>query len=399
MKLFENEKKMQAWLENEIKKKEGLSRLIDEIENPPNLASSLPETKINGAYRYCIDALHMLEIIATDENIAIGEKEQLKPDILAYAPETESIVIIELKNISGPTRQAGTELSAYCAEINNYLPFISDADIVNVIISNEWPTLLRKHVVQDILWRERKLLCLRPYRNGTEIRLKAVTVQELGCSEFDLKISPQHLGGYQICLYDYGRGSNRLDPYLPQMRTALSAIAVKGNLTGNHGFGFLWKDCWKETCAPYSITILNVAAFNRLDRFILDLPEDEELSDMENRFLRLVGEFSPEGHGSSLAELTREANMFLEGFCSPQPEGFTTWPALFEVMDDRAEYVSFFAWGFFGKRHLELLKNEYRAGRNHVLDSPDLGHKLLAEMIDESVPYLDLGWYGREGCS
>jgi len=397
MKLFENEKKMQEWLECELKNREGLGDLIDGIDTVPKSISSRSSEKINGVYHYCLRALHMLEVIAANENIALGKKDSLKPDILAYAPETQSIVIIELKNISGPTREAGTELSAYCAEINNYLPFISDADIVNIIISNEWPTLLRKHAVQDILWRGRKLLCLRPYRNQSEIRLKAVPPEELGCAEVDLKLNPQHLGGYQLCLYDYGRGSDRLDQNLPQMRTALSAMAAKGNLAGNHGFAFLWKDLWKDSCAPYSITILNVAAFNQLDRFLIDLHEGEELSGMKDRFLRLVADYSPEGHSWSLVELTREAERFLKGFCSPKPEGFTTWPGLFKVMSDRAEHVSFAAWGFWGERHLEMLQKEYNSGQTPFFDSPEFGLRLVSDVIDDSVPYIDLSLYAWDG--
>jgi hypothetical protein len=233
VKLFESEGKMQEWLEGEITAREILSDSIDEFAKDCDSLTSRAGKKIEDAYSYCIESLHILEVIATDEDIALAKKDRLRPDILAYAPETQSIVIIELKNISGLTREAGTEPSAYCAEINNYPPFISDADIVNVIVSNEWPTLLRRHVVQDILWRGRKLLCLRPYRVGTEIRLQTVSPMDLGCAEVDLKLATQHMGGFQLCLYDnelYSKEPDRtrLDQYLPQMRSAMSAMAAKG---------------------------------------------------------------------------------------------------------------------------------------------------------------------------
>lgn len=395
MKLFENEGKMQVWLEGEITARGSLSELIDEIAIDHGDPTSRASKKIDESYRYCIQSLHILEVIAKDEDIALAKKDRLKPDILAYAPETQSMVLLELKNISRPTRQAGTELSAYCSEINNYLPFISDADIVNVIVSNEWPTLLRRHVVQDILWRGRKLLCLRPYLFGSEIRLQTVSPKELGCAEVDLKLATQHMGGFQLCLHDNDIDSRnpdrtRLEQYMPQMRSAMSAMAAKGNLAGNHGFAFLWKDHWELTLAPYSITILNVAAFNRLDRFLIDLPQGENLSDMQERFLRLVTEHSPEGHGQSLNELTDEAERFLKGFCSPRPEGFTTWPALLHIMDARAEYVSFAAWGFFGERHLDLLQEKYKEGKSPIFDAPNLGLELVDRVIDPNVPFVDL---------
>ncbi len=398
MKLFVDEKEMQKWLESEISEHGSLSDLIDDSSAEADVPSSLASEIIDAAYRYCLESLHILNIIAADENISLTKKDILRPDILAYAPETESIVIIELKNISGPTREAGTELSAYCAEINNYLPFISDADIVNVIISNEWPTLLRRHVIQDILWRGRKLLCLRPYNCETGIRLATVSPKDLGCYETDLKLGTKHLGGYQLCLYDHTLYSEnadrtRLDQYLPQMHSAMSAMAAKGNLSGNHGFAFLWRDKWVDSLAPYSITILNVAAFNRLDRFLFDLPEGENLSDMQERFVKLAGEYVPEGHGRSLQELTNETERFLKGFCSPRPEGFTTWPLLGDIMNRRAEHLSFAAWGFFGERHLELLQEKYKEGQSPTFDSPEVGLELITKVIDPDVPYIDFAYW------
>lgn len=395
MRLFASEEKMQEWLVDEITARESLSDLIDGISATPSYSGSMAIDKIEAAYRYCFESLHILNVIAADEDIALSKKDRLRPDILAYAPETQSIVIFELKNISGPTRQVGTELSAYCAEVNNYLPFISDADIVNIIVSNEWPTLLRRHVVQDILWRRRKLLCLRPYQVGSEIRLQAVCPNDLGCLEVDLRIAAQHVGGYQLCLYDqelYSKNPDRarLDQYLPQMRSAMAAMSAKGNLAGNHGFAFLWKDLWSNSLAPYSMTILNVAAFNRLDRFLIELPDGEALTDMQERFLRLASGYTPEGHGQSLNELAQESERFLEGFCSPRPEGFMTWPALLYSMENRAEYVSFSAWGFFGERHLDLLQEKYKLGKSPIFDSPTIGLELVANVIDPDAPYLDL---------
>lgn len=395
MKLFENEKKMQVWLESEIVENLGISHLVDENSTGLDGARSRAGKQIEAAYNYCLESLSDLEIIATDKDIALAKKDRLKPDILAYSPDAQSIVIIELKNISGPTREAGTELSAYCAEVNNYLPFISDADIINVIISNEWPTLLRRHVVQDILWRRRKLLCLRPYQVGSEIRLQQVSPKELGCSETDLKLGTQHVGGFQLCLYDnelYSRKPDRtrLDRCQPQMRSAMAAMAAKGSLAGNHGFAFLWKDKLTGSLAPYSITLMNVAAFNRLDRFLIDLPEDKRLSDIQKRFLQLVAQYSPKGHGPSLFELREDAERFLLGFCSPRAEGLQTWTNSREIMLDRAEFVSFVAWGFFGERHLELLQEKYKEGQNPVFDSPEIGLELVTRVIDSDTPFINL---------
>lgn len=398
MKMFDDEGEMQDWLERELAEREGLTELIEEFDFGTARNASWSFKKVLESFEYCFRSLNMLEVISRNENISISTKEILRPDILAYAPETQSVVIIELKNISGPTRQAGTELSAYCAEVNNYLPFISDSDIVNVIISVEWPTLLRRHVIQDILWRGRKLICLRPELVGTDIRLKVVTPDDLGCAEVDLKLSPHHVGGYQLCLYDdelysHNPDRDRLSAHLPQMKSALSAMAAKGHALGSHGFAFLWRDLWTESLAPYNITMLNVASFNRLDRFLLELQEGEDLAEISRRLLRMVSEFSPEGHGNSLNDITNEGERFLRAFCTPRTEGFFTWPALRDVMERRADHVAFVAWGIFGERHLDLLDQEYRAGSNPDFFSPQIGIKLVNWIVDESVPYIDLAFF------
>jgi hypothetical protein len=401
MKLFEDEAAMQKWLEKEIDENEGIAHLVDDFESEVCAAGSPVSKKIFETYKYCLASTCLLEIIARDQNISLTANEKLRPDILAFAPNEQSIVVIELKNIAGPTRQAGTELSAYCAEINNYLPFISDADIVNVIISNEWPTLLRKHVAQDILWRRRKLICLLPYIDGSEIRLKVVTPNALGCSEVDQKLAVHHLGGYQLCLYDHQRcgedpDRTRLDRYVPQMRSAMAALATKGNLSGNHGFAFLWKDRRKDSLAPYSICISNVAAFNRLDRFLIDLPENEQLTPMQEQFLRLASKFAPGGYGPSLNELTNEAKRFLQGFCSPRMEGFITWPSLLNEMDSRADYIAFVAWGFFGELHLDRLQRDYEATATPDFYSPKLGLALIDDVISNEMPFVDLASWDYE---
>src|SRR5690606_36324255 len=140
-----------------------------------------------------------------------------------------------------------TEVSAYANEIKAYIPFISDGDIVNVVISSVWPTLLRHYVYHEIFWQQRNLLCLEPIKEKGEIKLKIVDVALIAEESVNLKLCNEHLGGYHICLYDYNRyettkNQNGFDHYVKQMKAALSAMASKGNSQKNHGFAFLWKD-------------------------------------------------------------------------------------------------------------------------------------------------------------
>jgi hypothetical protein len=108
MAVFEKEAAMQAWLSSELAKASGLSDLIINIDDfedvtPKNFA----EQRLLASIRTCIESLGITEVFSENENISISDSEILKPDFVLYAPETESIVIVELKNFSGASREAG----------------------------------------------------------------------------------------------------------------------------------------------------------------------------------------------------------------------------------------------------------------------------------------------------
>lgn len=270
--MFGNEKSMQVWLSNSLKSVDGIGDLIINNEEFSSFTpNTLAEKKIFKSFSYCCESLYINEVISENINISLKEGDSLKPDFLLYASETESIVIVELKNDVSPTRQAGTELSAYASEIKSYIPFVSEGDIINVIISTKWPTLLKHYVFNEIFWLQKNLICLEPVRFEGEVKLKILDVSHLVEDDVTFKICPQHLGGYQLCLYDNElykpeHDKNRLDSHIEQMKTALEMIAIKGYSHKSHGFAFLWKDHWELSLAPYSITVLNFAPFNSVER-------------------------------------------------------------------------------------------------------------------------------------
>src|SRR5689334_14728819 len=87
-----------------------------------------------------------------------------------------------------PSRQAGTEAGAYAGELRSHLPFLSDGDVVNVLISSVWPTLLRHYVAHEILWIGRKVLCLEPVEVGESHSLKIVEPARF-TDDVDAKVS------------------------------------------------------------------------------------------------------------------------------------------------------------------------------------------------------------------
>jgi hypothetical protein len=394
---FTSEAEMQEWLITELQSCDGLADLITNTEYLEKFESNKIEAQqILKSFNNCLSAIYINELISDDKNISLKKPDSLKPDLVMYAAESQGMVIVELKNISGPTRQAGTELSAYAAELRSYIPFLSDGDLFNVIISPIWPTLLRHYVFHEIFWQQRNILCLQPVETEDGIRLEILPIENVLETEESTKISGQHIAGYQLCLYDHDLYSKnpdrtRLDKHFEQMKAALSVMTTEGNRQKGHGFAFLWKDHWELSLAPYSISIFNMAPFQSIERFLHEVESLEDLSVMQKKFITLIQEQDPTGHGESLHKITSSGSEFLSGFCSPQMEGFHNWDVLSEIMLNRAELLAFQGWGLFGDLFNERLIKEYSEGNIDIsVTSAELGLEVVNELIDPDYQFIHM---------
>ena len=330
MSVFQNEKEMQEWLEKKFSVIEGLSEIIYNVDDIKHyVPKNLSEEKIKQTFLYCLESLSINELLTKNENISSTKGDSLNPDIFAYAPETQSLVIIELKNSSGATREAGTELSAYAGEIKSALSYLSDGEVINVIISPFWPTLLKHHLYNNIFWQDKNTICLEPFLLDGDIWLKVIDVSVLVQADIPSQFSEEHLGGYHICLYDHSqyevpRPPSKLHQNSRLMKASVSAIATKGEKMGSHGFAFLSRG---TLLSPYFITVVNAAPFKSIER-ILHSSEINSYFDLpliERKILDIYLEYSPEGHGSGVNALYDTARSLLKHICSPAPEAFNAW--------------------------------------------------------------------------
>lgn len=395
MSLFKNEAEMQAWLLSELDN-EDVSGLADLILPVELIDCPSEEEVIAKKYRYCLDALNYNYFISADEDISLKAGDILRPDLLMYSSESQLLVVVELKNIKEPTRQAGTEISAYAAEIRSYLPLLAGSDIVNVIVSVEWPTLLRHYVYNEIMWHQRNILCLEPVKCGEVIRLQVVQPSKIIEGDASIRLGDDHLGGFHICLYDMGLYSGgdpeRLSGHMQQMLTAMRYIASKGNSQGNNGFAFFWKNMHPNSIAPYMITIVNIAPFLTLERFLK--VSEVEAGSVLDRFIDICVEHDPRGHGASIGEQLTSAIGFLETICRPQPEGFLGWRNLKEFMIEYGELLAFQSWGFFESAYFDRLKHKYVNGAvDTASNDPFLALEMLDELIDSDYEYIDMAYY------
>lgn len=391
MKLFQSETKMQQWLSEKFATGNALSDLIVNYEEFIRKSvcknNSMVSRKIANSFQYCLTSFHNNEVITENTDISLNPKDRLCPDFLIYAPETQSVVIIELKNIKGPTRQVGTEIGAYAAEVKTYMPFLSEGDIVNVIISSEWPTLLRHYVFNEIVWLDRNLICLAPIDTTDGIMLEIIDPKKITETEVSLTFSPQQIGGYHLCLYDdelQSGSSNysRLDEFQDKMLSALQAMAAKGNAIGAHGFAFLWRHVFPVGLAPYNITVTNLAAFKSPKLYSLreQFPSNQTVT----RLVKIVRDHDPEGHGQALEAITDYGHRFLTGFCSPKAEGYSTWEQLKPSIFERTDAIAFVAWGIFGELFFDRLAKEYD-DIDSFFTSESTNPLLAIEMLNEII--------------
>jgi hypothetical protein len=395
MKLFDNEELMQQWLSRKFAEGKSLSELIVNYEDygqayPKKQSFSIQ--KVVESFRFCLQSFENNEVIVENKNISLTNKDILKPDFLVYAPETQSIIIIELKNIPGPTREVGTEVGAYAAEIKTHLPFLADGDIINVVISCEWPTLLRHYVYNDIVWLQRKAICLEPVNTAEGTLLKIIAPSLIADFSPEIEISGQQLGGYHLCLYDeriYNGGDyNRMDENRNQMLCALAAMAAKGNSLKTHGFAFLWRHCFDIGFAPYNITMVNLSAFQSLPKLFLD-PEFRP-NDITKRFLKILMDHAPEGHGHMLDSVCDSGIHFLESFSQPRPENYTDWNTLKPKVFENSDAIAFVGWGIFEELFFERLAQEYRnSDFDPRHDCPRVAIEMLNEIVSEQSLHID----------
>ncbi|MBA5608513.1 hypothetical protein H3H36_24510 [Duganella sp. FT3S] len=382
MSIFSSEKEMQEWLSSHLEKEEGLTDLVinrEEIaeRKPRNYAEARVIDSINKVF----SSLHSTVKISEDENISSVTGEILRPDFVLYSPDTQSLIIVELKNLVSPSRQAGTELAAYSAGIRKFTPLLAEGDMAHVLISSVWPTLLKHYARDQILWQGRNLLCLTPVQLDTsEIALAIVDPGEISGVDLEYRLTPEQVCGYQICLYNYQNKAD-LTQHENQLKAALQLMANEGNRQRSHGFAYLWRDHASFSLAPYSITCMVVAPFAFPDEIL----KEKQVADSSffDKFQEVIQDFCPSGHGEALKEISNIGRDFVENICDPRYEGFYSWEMHRMEMQPRAEKIAFIGWGVFGEVFFSELQKKYQSG-SAVIDlmDPEIGDYAVDALVE-----------------
>lgn len=192
---------------------------------------------------FVLEQLRNLEIVSIDRSISLDKGEVLRPDIIAYNPESRVIVLFEVKRDKGPERQAISELAGYEHELQNFFPFLSNMDICFVLVAKDWSDLMSHGLAGLTTWAGKQCLALSLDYDAVprELRCKIVEAWSLTGST---TIPDDALQCYDLVLYDKNeQESLSTDIEVPRLiQTAIDMIARSGDRMRSHGFLLLWRD-------------------------------------------------------------------------------------------------------------------------------------------------------------
>lgn len=384
-KLFDSEAAMQEWLEGVLKNDnmafEALVSNSCYIEN--FTAKGYAEEKFVESYNLAWGALTYVEILTADTNISLKKMEALRPDFILYDQEKESIIVVELKNRAQATREAGTEIGAYAAAIRKYMPLLADSDIVNVIVSDAWPPLLRHFIFNEVVWLGRSVICMEPWKESGKKRLRIKDIRSFTDTEQATKIPMNALGGHVIGLECLGPQGESLSRYVPRMRLAGMAMARKGTALRSHGFAFLWQV--DDEHVPYCFTLVNVAPLLDLGHLAEQDPPLSPVNAFAERLRHLVQQYDPGGHTRSLSLIDKHARIFMNQWCKPSSEAYCDWESLKEdIRAKKVKMLGFYPWGVFAEAFHRKLAQRISKGEAATHDHCATGWETISELVASS---------------
>ncbi|HBP4581703.1 TPA: hypothetical protein L5606_000171 [Pseudomonas aeruginosa] len=172
---FSSEQAVQDWLETAVRSGDiqkhirGQEKVGLELAHwsSPDFWPSFPVDYLTRkgcqrAAQNVLTSLGPLDLISkNNRNLSAEKGERLFTDLFYCARGTSQFIVIEVKNQNTTAREAITELLAYEHEVLNHLPFAGANDIMMVIVSRDFSTLLDHAVAGLNTWSRRNVLCLR----------------------------------------------------------------------------------------------------------------------------------------------------------------------------------------------------------------------------------------------
>jgi hypothetical protein len=310
---------------NEIR--ELYEKIISEDRIPSLSIDYLSREKAILASKNVIDNLFTTKIISKSTNdISLKKNGSMYPDVVVFNPETEKIIIVELKRSKSTARETITELMAYEHGIKNYLPFLSNFDVLYCVVSTDYTTLLDFSISSLTVWESKQILALEIVKEGLIGKEPELT----------FKI---HLPNAWSSLGFLGKANNSLSTskitlqkkkdfkFKEEAREiifhAAELISKEGDRNKSHGFALVGQDLW---CFPNAVNFQIICGFINPYAF-LPITQDTSLT---NHSRKQIGRYfidNQDDIGSSYlcSAALRKALDFLWQFFFVDLEGLSDW--------------------------------------------------------------------------
>ncbi len=336
------------------------------------------------------ESLQSNSTLIDNRNISLEKNEILKPDFVLIEDSYGKIIIVELKTSKKTEREAMTELFAYAQEIRNHLPFISNYELLFVIISNEYTTLLEHSIANLLLGTSINILCLKAKKEQDK-HFNLVFHSISTWSDVGDNFSNSHTFLSLNLHFNVPQ-----EPKEPVLDTVIDLITHEASQNNSHGFCFLWKDTWKDQISDYeyAVSLFCINPYVFIDNAI-KIGFLEKNSSNISKFLyeKAPIVFSTD----NLFKICKNAYTYLKHYCSPSIEEAPPWNIAINhnknILTNRSIPILFNAWGFIG----DYIKTVYISDefknirypaaylRNVSYKSPIISLPLIYEITDNSL--------------
>lgn len=353
-----------------------------------DLYESSVQTIINSLKNQDFDIINGREI----KNISMG-KDKLYADILIKGIENQKYYVIELKVNKSTSRETVTELMAYRHEIKNHLPFISNEDVVLVIISLEYSSLL-KHAVSSLLLDNISVLCLKPIMSMGEII--SYTVEDiLAWSDIEVKkINKKMFEGYSLYLFSKVNEEKIEKKVIDQDRMfAIEYYKADANMYNTNGICVIW-DHYKSiptisnTSSDYAISIF------KINPYCATYENLSSESDVLSKYIveNIYEHDNLESSGLQINQSSNKLHSILSKKYSPQYGEFATFHLYEEKILNIAQPLYCDAWGRLGQQIKDMYYDYCETlfkGKHYT--EPTVFMKIFNYLFEEYPFYNDVG--------
>ena len=194
------------------------------------------------------------------QNISLEKKQQLYPDLLLYNKSNGKYIVGEIKRSREAERQAVTELLGYELEIKNHLPLTSNSEILMILISFDYSTLLQ-HSIESLILDHKPIICLLPVMTNGEFEHFDIFCPDCWTNTNYALLDEKAFQGTTYSInnkYNNEYGDKSIEELIDISETAIEYIRGNCEKYKQHGFSLMWiSNDPSQVCVFITIFLIN----------------------------------------------------------------------------------------------------------------------------------------------